>query len=155
MAGRAFVVHSFELVNRKELAVELIHNKFLPSWTGKEVCYQTKCFYNRVLLRRPSREKEEKGVYICMLFVDTSKSGSSSTLCFGLLLQVVRARTRFTHEAVCKGQGARKWNDGANGTEKGTHGKYPYADLYMNRDSLINQRCSRSPLSRPLISLGW
>jgi hypothetical protein len=109
MAGRAFVVYSFESVNRKELAVELVHNKFPPSRTGRKVCRQKKCFYNRVLLRRPSREKEEKGVYIYMLFVDTSESGNSSMLCFGLLLlQVVRNRTRFIYEAACKGQRARK-----------------------------------------------
>ena len=60
------MVYSFESVNRKELAVELVHNKFLPSRTGKKkVCRQKKCFYNRVLLRRPSREKGGEGsVYL-------------------------------------------------------------------------------------------
>jgi hypothetical protein len=30
MAGKAVVLHSTEGVNRMELAVELVHNKFLP-----------------------------------------------------------------------------------------------------------------------------
>lgn len=65
------------------LEVELVQSKLLPSWTWKGVCRQTKRYYNRILLRRPSREKEEKGVYTGMLFVDTSKSGKSVMLCFG------------------------------------------------------------------------
>jgi hypothetical protein len=65
-----------------------------------------------------------------MLFVDTSKSGSSAMLCFGLLLlQVCSGRTRFIREAVCKGQGAKKRNNGVNGAEKGTREKVPKCRL--------------------------
>jgi hypothetical protein len=46
--------------------------------------------------------------------------------------------------------------DGANGTEKKSiQGKYPHVDLYMNRDILSNQSCSRSPPSKRSISPGW
>jgi hypothetical protein len=86
------VVRSSELVSRKETAEGLVHNRVLPSQMWKEVRSQAGHFYNRIFLRRSNREKEQEAVYICMLFVDTSKTGNNVMLCFGLfLLQFIGA----------------------------------------------------------------
>jgi hypothetical protein len=99
------VVRSSELVSRKETAEGLVHNRVLPSQMWKEVRSQAGHFYNRIFLRRSNREKEQEAVYICMLFVDTSKTGNNVMLCFGLfLLQFIGAGTRFSRKAVCKGR---------------------------------------------------
>jgi len=89
-----------------------------------------RCLYNRTSLPEPSRRREEKGVYIGMLFVDTSESGSSVMLCFGLLLlQIRRDKTRFIREAVCKGGRAKKKTMGCKRRREGTREKVPICRL--------------------------
>ena len=86
--------------------------------------------YNRTSLPEPGRRREEKGLYIGMLFVDTSESGSSGMLCFGLLLlQIRRDKTRFIREAVCKGGRAKKETMGCKRRREGIREKVPICRL--------------------------
>ena len=95
-------------------------------------------------------------MYICMLFVDTSQNRQQRyALFWSAPSSIYWSQDSVFPEGCMRWSTSKEAKDGANGTEKSTQGKYPHGDLYMNRDILSNQSCSRSPPSKRSISPGW